>query len=133
MTGDIEQKVHFDASPHEVYETLMDSERHAKMTGAAATISREVGGSIKAWGNYIVGENLELIQDQKIVQRWRASDWPYGEYSVAIFELHTAATGTDLVFTQTDVPTESVDDISQGWHDSYWDPMKEVFGSKADE
>jgi uncharacterized protein YndB with AHSA1/START domain len=33
----------FTASPAEVYEALMDSERHAKFTEALADISREIG------------------------------------------------------------------------------------------
>jgi len=124
MANQIEQTVHFRASPHEVYEILMDSDKHAEMTGAAATISRDVGGSIKAWGDYIIGENIELVPDKKIVQRWRAADWPYDHYSTASFELTAAGDGTDLTFKQKGVPLESVEDITQGWIDSYWDPMK---------
>ncbi len=31
-----------------------------------------------------------------------------------------------LTFTQTDVPDEFYEDISQGWRDYYWKPMKEM-------
>ncbi len=47
-TRTIEQTVTFKASPHEVYESLMDSAKHSKFTGAKASISREVGGAFTA-------------------------------------------------------------------------------------
>lgn len=127
LANNIDQEINFKASPHDVYETLMDSDRHTATTGATASISREVGGPIKAWGDYIVGENLELIADKKIVQKWRAADWPYDHYSTVTFELTASETGTDLHFSQIGVPEESVEDIAQGWIDSYWDPMKAAF------
>ena len=85
----IHQSVTFSASPHEVYELLMDSKKHAAFSGEAASISRKVGGKIKAYGDYIEGKNLELEADKKIVQLWRASDWPKGQYSTVTFTFHT--------------------------------------------
>lgn len=34
----------FKATPHEVYEALMDSRTHGRLTGGPARISRKVGG-----------------------------------------------------------------------------------------
>jgi uncharacterized protein YndB with AHSA1/START domain len=42
----IEQTVTFDASPEQVFEALMDSKKHSAFTGAAARVSREVGGPV---------------------------------------------------------------------------------------
>lgn len=36
-TKTIEQSVTFNASPHDVYEALMDSEKHSQFTGAKRT------------------------------------------------------------------------------------------------
>lgn len=41
-TKTIEQTVTFKAVPHDVYEALMDSEKHSEFTGARANISQEV-------------------------------------------------------------------------------------------
>ena len=87
MSKIIQQTVTFNASPHEVYEALMDSEKHAAFTGGKAEISRAVGGSIMAYDDYIAGKNIELVPDRKIVQDWRASDWPAGYFSRITFEL----------------------------------------------
>ena len=78
MSGTIRQSVTFNATPHDVYEALMDSTKHAEFTGDEAAISRVVGGPVMAYGGYITGKNLELAPDEKIVQTWRASDWPAG-------------------------------------------------------
>ena len=121
----IQQTVIIKASAHDIYETLMDSRKHAKLTGDNASISREIGGKFNAYGEYIEGINLDLIQDQKIVQSWRASDWPEGHYSRVTFELEERESGiTNLLFTHSGVPEDQYDDIAQGWYDYYWEPMK---------
>jgi len=75
---------------------------------------------------YSEGTNLELIPDNKIVQRWRANDWPEGHYSTVAFTFKEIPGGTRLLFTQTGVPARQFADISQGWRDYYWAPMKEM-------
>jgi activator of HSP90 ATPase len=125
-TRTIKQSVTIKASPHDVYEALMDSKKHANFTGGKAIISRKIGGKFTAYDGYAGGINLELVPDKKIVQTWRASDWPEGHYSQVTFALKTIAGGTRLAFTQTDVPVEFADDVSQGWRDYYWAPLKEM-------
>ena len=124
MSTLIRQSVTFKATPHEVYEALMDSHKHARFTGAPASISREVGGQIMAWDGYITGTNLELVPDTKIVQAWHASEWPDGHFSRVTFRLAQVKSGTRLTFTQSNVPQEYYESIKQGWIDNYWEPMK---------
>jgi len=105
-TKTIEQSVTFNASPHDVYEALMDSEKHSRFSGAKADISREVGGAFTAYGGALSGTILELMPDEKIVQTWRGSDdgWAPGHYSTATFSLEAIDGGTRLTFVQTGVP-----------------------------
>ncbi len=125
-TKSIKQSITFKATPHEVYEALMDSDKHSQFTGGEAKISREVGGTFTVFDNYAEGTNLELIPDKKIVQTWRASDWPEGHYSRVTCSQKEVDGGTRLTFTQTGVPAEQHEDISQGWRDYYWTPMQEM-------
>jgi activator of HSP90 ATPase len=125
-TKDVKQTVTFKAAPHEVYEALMDSKKHSKFTGDKASISRKVGGKFSAFDGYSEGTNLELEPDKKIVQTWRASDWPEGHFSKATFSFKEIPGGTRLTFTQTGIPAKQYDDIAQGWRDYYWAPMKEM-------
>jgi len=74
----------------------MDSGKHAQFTGGEAKISRKVGGKFTAFDGYSEGVNIELVADKKIVQTWRASDWPDGQYSQVTFSLKEVAGGTRL-------------------------------------
>ena len=125
-TRTIRQSATFKTSPHEVYEALMDSRKHAKFTDSKASISRRIGGKFTAYDGYIEGVNLELVPDAKVVQSWRGSDWPEGHYSQATFSLRQVQGGTSLTFTQTGVPEDQYEAISQGWRDYYWKPMKKM-------
>ena len=124
MPTTIKQTATFKASPHQVYELLMDNKKHVAFTGSAAKINRTIGGKFTAYGNYLGGFNLELVPDKKIVQLWRDNNWPKGHYSTATFELKKSGDETKLTFTQTDVPTSAYKDIKAGWVQYYWEPMK---------
>ena len=120
----IRQSVTFKATPHAVFEALMDSRQHARFTGDKARISRKVGGPFSAYGSYITGTNLELVADKKIVQAWHGSDWPEGHMSRVTFKLTRVKGGTRLAFTHSGVPESEVASIKQGWIDNYWQPLK---------
>ena len=90
----IRQSVTFKASPHEVYEALMDSKKHSEFTGSAVRMSRNVGSEFSVYGGDIQGINLNLVPDQKIVQSWRYSDWPESHYSKATFSLKEVPSGS---------------------------------------
>ncbi len=122
----IKQTATFKVPPHEVYEALMDSVKHARFTGSNARISRETGGKFTAFDGYSEGVNLELVPDKKIVQTWRANDWPVGHYSTVTYVLKEIEKGTKLTFTQVGVPENQLEDVSQGWKDFYWTPMKRM-------
>ena len=125
-TKTIKQTVTIKATPHEIYEALMDSKKHSRFTGAAAKVSRRVGGKFMAYDEYVSGKNLELIEDKKIVQSWTASDWPAGHVSTVTFLLTPVKTGTKITFTHANIPTTDVKNISDGWKEYYWLPMKEM-------
>jgi activator of HSP90 ATPase len=123
-TRTIRQTITLDASPHAVYEMLMDEKEHARFTAGAAEISREVEGAFVTNNGYSTGTNKELIQDTKIVQTWRASDWPDDHYSTLTITLSPLSSKTKLSLEQTGVPEDQYEEISQGWYDYYWDPLK---------
>ncbi len=104
----------------------MDSAKHAEFTGGEAHISREVGGKFSAFDGYSQGVNIELVPDHKIVQSWRAGDWPEDHYSKATFIIEEDKGYTRLTFMQSGVPEDRYDDIAQGWQDYYWEPMKKM-------
>jgi activator of HSP90 ATPase len=126
-TKTLHQSVVFETDPHEVYEVLMDSKKHAAFTGAKATIGREVGDSFSVWDEWATGSNVELVPNKKIVQRWRGADWPTGHYSVVRFELKKVDRGTRLDFTQTGIPETLYEEIAKGWKEWYWAKLQAYF------
>jgi activator of HSP90 ATPase len=124
MAEDIRQSVTFNAKPAVIYRALVDAKQHAAFTGSPATSDPRQGGAFTAWGGYIVGYHAELVKGARIVQAWRASDWPAGAWSIARFELKPAGTGqTRLTFTQSGVPAANLKSITEGWKVHYWTPL----------
>jgi activator of HSP90 ATPase len=114
------------SSPHKVYEALMDSRRHSKLTGAKAKIGRKAGETFTAFDGHIKGYTLEGVPDRKIAQLWRAEHWPKGHYSHLTFSLKRLKKGTRLILIQKDVPNQDYKDICEGWREFYWKPMKGI-------
>lgn len=127
-TKTIKQVILFKASPLEVYDAIMDSKKHSAFTGDTAKIGKKAGEGFTAYGGYAEGKNVELIPGGKIVQTWRASDWPSGVYSKVTFLFEKTKDRTKMTFIQEGVPEEFYEDIEQGWIDFYWTKMKETFG-----
>jgi activator of HSP90 ATPase len=121
----LNQTITFKASPHDVFEALMDSKKHSEFSNDKAAISRKVGGKFTAYGDYITGKNLEIVQGKKIVQEWHASDWPAKHISKVTFEFESmGGNATKLKFSQENIPEDKFGEIKQGWVDFYWKPMK---------
>src|SRR4030065_917774 len=118
-TRTIRQTASFKATPHEVYEALMDSRKHAEFTGGRCTVSRKVGGKIKVYDGYITGENVELVPDKKIVQLWKPEEdcWPPDYFSKVTFLFKATKEGTQMAFTHSGVPVVCGDRFDIGWRE----------------
>lgn len=124
MYKSLRQEVKLKATPKAVYDMLMDAKKHSAFTEAPVDISNEVGGKLSAFGGGITGINIELVPAKRIVQLWRAGDWPEGHYSTATFELAASGNSTQLDFTQTGIPEGKYDEIRKGWETHYWQKMQ---------
>jgi len=115
-----------DITPHEAYEILMDSEKHAQLTGQEAKIGRDIGSEFSAYDGHISGINIELQKDRRIVQKWRAKDWVDGHYSMVTILFRKVANGTKVTLTQSGVPTDKFSFIWDGWYNFYWNKMGRI-------
>jgi activator of HSP90 ATPase len=120
----IHQEVDFEASPERIYEALLDAEQFSAFTGATAQIQREAGGAFKLFGGRVVGRNVELMPNHRLVQAWRVETWPSGVYSIVRFELTAQGSGTRIVFDQTGFPPENREQQNAGWPKFYWDRLR---------
>jgi len=64
----------------------------------------------------------------EIVQTWRANNWPKGTDSKATLRLARTPGGTRITFTQSGVPGAFYDEISTGWRQYYWNPLRQQCG-----
>jgi activator of HSP90 ATPase len=132
----IHQERVFRASRKRVYDALTDLRQFAKiveLSGAmegtppgtkAAEISAVAGGAFTIFGGHIVGRQVELVPDQRIVQAWRVVDWKPGDYSIAKFELTEQGEETRLLFDHTGFPRGAAEHLASGWEEHYWEPLR---------
>lgn len=119
----------FSVSPQSVYDTWLNSEGHAAMTGSTSDISSMVGTEFMAGDGYITGKNLELVPGELIRQSWRTQEFqdsdPDSELEITLV---AEGDGTRLTLKHTSLPDHGMQ-YKQGWMDHYFEPMKEYFSS----
>ena len=120
----LHQEIEMNVSPQRIYDALLDSKQFAAFTGMPAEISRDAGGPFSTFGGLIVGRNLELIPNQRIVQGWRPASWAPGLYSVVRFELKVQSSHATIVLDHTGFPEGSFRHLDSGWYSRYWEPLK---------
>jgi activator of HSP90 ATPase len=133
----IHQEPVFNASRKRIYEALTDTKQFDEVThlshdmhsgggaGAKSTeISREVGGVFTLFGGHIVGRQLELVPNERIVQAWRVVDWEPGWYSIARFEMVEQGSGTKIIFDHVAFPKGLGQHLAEGWKAHYWDTLQ---------
>lgn len=105
----------------------LDGVSHAAMTGAHAEGQAEEGSTFQAWGGYISGRNLELVENRKIVQAWRTSEFSSTEPdSHLVISLEAVDGGTQLRIEHTNLPAHGMQYL-KGWQDHYFTPMTAHF------
>jgi activator of HSP90 ATPase len=129
VSTSIHQEVDFKTSPQRIYEALLDSKEFSVFSGGApAEIQREPGGAFSCFGGNIVGRNIELVPNRRIVQAWRVGVWPEGVYSIVKFELQGQGSGAKLILDHSGFPEESRDHLDGGWPKMYWEPLQKYLG-----
>jgi activator of HSP90 ATPase len=120
----LHMEIDFKASPQRIYEVLLDSKQFAAFSGMPAEIDPKAGGAFSMFGGMIVGRNVELIPNQRIVQAWRPTHWDPGVYSIVRFELKPQGPETMLVLDHTGFPEGEFDHLEWGWNNHYGEPLK---------
>jgi activator of HSP90 ATPase len=139
----IHQETLFKASRKRIFDALTDTLQFDKVMHLASgmntaslgnkptAISREPGGSFTLFGGHIVGRQLELVPNERIVQGWRVVDWAAGIYSIANFELVEQGSGTKLVFDHTGFPQGLGEHLAAGWKSHYWEPLEKYLAGES--
>ena len=132
MSRVIEQTVHFSVPGRELFETYLDSTRHAAAIGSTVSVSRGAGAEFRAYDGGLTGRNLAIIPDRLIVQSWRASVWQTDDPdSVLILTFGDDEAGGRIDLVQVNVPEHAVAMIDAGWKQHYWQPWSAYFEGRS--
>lgn len=125
----LHQEIDYKASVERIYQVLLSSKDFTAFSGAAAEIDPKPGGTFSMFGGLVVGRNVELVPNQRIVQAWRLSgEFPEGVYSLVKFELKAVESQTRIVLDHTGFPEGHYDHLYEGWHSHYWEPLRKFLG-----
>ena len=113
------------ATPEEVYLALTNELTLTLWTGAQAKMVAEVGGEFSLWEDSILGKNIELEENKKIVQEWYFGDRE--EKSIVTIKLHEHKRGTSVELNHTNIPEEDYDNITEGWNDDYFGSLIDFY------
>jgi len=132
-TKTLKQTATFHATPGEIYELIMDPKKHSAFTGTKVKMSNKINGKFAVFDGYCHGYNIELKEGKKIVQAWHFAEkgWPDDHFSTCTFSFSKVAGGTQLSFTQKEVPEKNYDSLKSGWKEFYWEPMKKHLNASS--
>ena len=126
----------FKATRKRVYEVLTDPKQFQKVTmlGAAvasgnvhgtktAEFKAEPGGAFTLFDGFIIGRNLELVPNERLIQAWRVAYWPEGSWSIARFDFVEESASTKILFDHTGFPKGDGEHLLAGWRGNYFEPL----------
>jgi activator of HSP90 ATPase len=132
----IHQEINFPASKKRVYDALTDAKQFEQVVHLSdamksrmppnappTRISTDPGGTFSTFGGLIVGMQIELVPNQRIVQAWRPAYWKPGVYSLVKFALADADGGTKLTLDHRGFPDGDGQSLLDGWNKNYWEPL----------
>lgn len=122
MTKTLQQTIEFKhVKTEQLYEILMDSEKHSALLGMSTNISRKTGGAFTLFNGNVNGKNLLLIPNRLIVQSWRGNIWQEKDLdSILILTFSETTTGARIDLLHTLLP----DNFEEKWQAIYWQPLQ---------
>ena len=131
----ISQSFELDCTPEVAFHAWLDSKEHGEMLASPgeATIDSRVGGEFSIWDGAITGKTTAIDADKQIIEQdWRYDydDWSAALPSKLVIEFAPHGESHTMVkIMQTHVPEQHLKDITTGWEEYYWKPMKAHFSS----
>jgi uncharacterized protein YndB with AHSA1/START domain len=116
------------ARPERIYAAWLSSDEHTAFTGDKAVVEPFVGGKHSAFDGYAIGQTVELQPGRRIVQTWRAEDFPLGSPDSRVeVTLEETVGGTMVTILHTEIPSGQSANYRDGWLKFYLEPLKGYF------
>lgn len=131
MRSVITQSVVLAAPADELFNTYLDPDRHADLTGGPVTISAAPGSPFSAFGGSLSGSTLAVIAPLMIVQSWRSENFDDSDPdSTLILTFTPEGKHGRIDLVHLDVPPQDYDGVDEGWELYYWAPWRERLASR---
>ena len=116
------------APAERIYAAWLSSDEQSAFTGDKAVIEPFVGGKHSAFDGYSFGQTVELQPGRRIVQTWRAEDFPLGSPDSRVeVTLEETVGGTMVTILHTEIPSGQGSNYRDGWLKYYLEPLKSYF------
>ena len=112
-------------TPEEVYIALTNPFTIELWSGYPAIMDEKTETEFSLWEGDIIGKNLEMITNKKVVQEWYFGDQP--EKSIVTINLFEDKKGTQVELNHTNIPDDDFDNIKDGWNEYYFGAIKAFF------
>ncbi len=130
----LEKNYAINAPKEKVWQALVDPKIIAEWGAGPANMSEEKG-DFTLWGGDIWGKNTKVVKNKLLEQDWYA--WPparrasgserkWDRPSKVKISLKEEDGMTTITLIHTDIPDDEFDDISSGWDDYYFGPLKKL-------
>ncbi|MBL7111860.1 MAG: SRPBCC domain-containing protein [Bacteroidales bacterium] len=116
------------SSPEDVFNAMTNPLTLELWTGYPATFQPESATEFTLWDGDIMGMNLEILPDKKLVQEWYFED--NKEPSIVTIELTKLNEKTQIELHHTNIPNDAFSNIAEGWNKYYFGTMKKYLESK---
>jgi activator of HSP90 ATPase len=122
---DLKRYYKIKATPEEVFTALTNSFTIELWSGYPAVMDDQEGTEFSLWEGDIVGKNLEIIKNEKIVQEWYFGDQE--EKSIVTIELFSDKKATRVKLEHTNIPDEAFENMKEGWNKFYFGNIQRFF------
>jgi uncharacterized protein YndB with AHSA1/START domain len=116
------------ALPERIYAAWLSSAEHSAFTGDKAVVEPFVGGKHSTFDGYAVGQTVDLQPGRRIVQTWRAEDFPIGSPDSRVeVTLEETVGGTMVTILHTEIPSGQGSNYRDAWLKYYLEPLRVYF------
>jgi uncharacterized protein YndB with AHSA1/START domain len=116
------------APAERIYAAWLSSDEHSAFTGDKALVEPFVGGKHSSFDGYAFGQTVELQPGRRIVQTWRAEDFPIGSPDSRVeVTLEETVGGTMVTILHTEIPSGQGSNYRDGWLKYYLEALKGYF------
>lgn len=105
------------AEPSDIYSAVTNPYTIELWSGYPAQMSTEPNSEFSLWEGDITGNNIEFVQDRRIVQEWYFGNQV--EKSIVTITISPDRENSQVTVEHTNIPDEEFIDIAEGWREYY--------------